>query len=86
MLDPDDLAPSIKCMERAVEIDLLNTNYRFVLGMLWDYSGDAQKAKPHFGMVENGASLYRAKLDAWRYIKSSNDKIPPIIGDSIRVF
>jgi len=86
LLDPDDLAPSIKCMERAVEIDLLNTNYRFVLGMLWDYSGDAQKAITHFGMVENGASLYRARLDAWRYIKSANTKVPPIIGDSIRAF
>jgi len=86
LLDPDDLAPSIKCMERAVEIDQLNTNYRFVLGMLWDYSGDAQKAITHFGMVENGERLYRARLDAWRYIKSANNNVPPIIGSSIQAF
>jgi hypothetical protein len=27
--------------------------------------------------------LYRARLDAWRHIKSANGKIPPIIGSSI---
>ena len=56
------------------------------LGMLWDYSGDAQKARTHFGMVENGERLYRARLDAWRYIKSANGKITPIIGSSIEAF
>ena len=86
LLDPDDLAPSIKCMERAVEVDLSNTKYRFVLGMLWDYSGDAQRATINFDIVENGESFHRANLDAWRYIKSANNKVPPIIGSSIEAF
>jgi tetratricopeptide (TPR) repeat protein len=86
LLDPDDLAPSIKCMERAVEVDLSNTKYRFVLGMLWDYSGDAQRATIHFDIVENGKSFHRAKLDAWRYIKCFNNNVPPIIGSSIQAF
>ena len=73
-------------MEKAIDIDPLNMNHRFVLGMLWDYSGDAQKATTHFDMVENGESLYRAKLDAWRYIKSANKKVPTIIGSSIQAF
>ena len=64
LLDPNDLAPAIKCMERAVDIYSSNTNYRFVLGMLWDYSGDTQKAATHFDMVKNGASFDRAKLYA----------------------
>ena len=85
-LDTDDIAPAIKCMERAVDIDPSNANYRFVLGMLWEYSGEAQQATTHFDMVENGARLYRAKLDAWRYIKSANNKLPPIIGSSIQAF
>ena len=54
--------------------------------MLWDCSGDAQKATPHFDMVETGARLHRAKLDAWRYVKSANNKLPPIIGSSIQAF
>ena len=86
LLDPDDLAPSIKCMERAVEVDLSNTKYRFILGMLWDYSGDAQRATIHFDIVENGESFHRAKLDAWRYIKCANNNVPPIIGSSIQAF
>ena len=86
LLDPDDLAPSIKCIERAVGIEHSRADYRFILGMLLDYSGDPEEAKPHFDMVENGESLYRARLDAWRYIKSANNKVPPIIGSSIQAF
>ena len=73
-------------MEKAVEFDPSNTHYRFVLGMLLDYSGDAQQATTHFDLVENGARLHRAKLDAWRYVKSANNKLPPIIGSSIQAF
>ena len=37
-------------------------------------------------MVERGENSDRAKLDAWRYIKSANKKIPPIIGSNIQAF
>jgi hypothetical protein len=73
-------------MEKAVDFDPLNMNHRFILGMLWDYSGDTQKATPHFDTVEGGESLYRARLDAWRYIKSANKKMPTIIGSNIDAF
>ena len=86
LLDPDDLVPSIKCMKRAVDIEHSRADYRFMLGMLLDYSGNPQEAKPHFDMVENGASLYQARLGAWRYIKSANNKVPPIIGSSVQAF
>lgn len=86
LLDPDDLMPAIMCMERAVEIDPSNVNHRFILGMLWDYYGDTQKATNHFDMVEKETGLYRANLDAWYYIKSVNNKVPTIIGSSIQTF
>jgi tetratricopeptide (TPR) repeat protein len=88
LLNPDDLMPAIKCMEKAVDIDPLNMHYRFVFGMLWDYSGDTQKATTHFDVVETGPSLYRARLDAWRYLKSAykNKKTPAIIGSNIHAF
>ena len=86
LLNPDDLMPAIKCMEKAIDIDPLNMHYRFVLGMLWDYLGDTQKATTHFDMVESGENLYRANLDAWRYIKSANKKVPTIIGINIHAF
>jgi tetratricopeptide (TPR) repeat protein len=86
LLNPDDLMPAIKCMEKATDLDPLNMNYKFILGMLWDYSGDTQKATTHFDTVESGESLYQARLDAWRYIKSVNKKVPTIIGSSIDAF
>ena len=86
LLNSDDLMPAIKCMEKAIDIDPLNINHRFILGMLWDYSGDIQKATTHFDIVESGESLYRARLDAWRYIKSVNKKVPAIIGSNIDAF
>jgi tetratricopeptide (TPR) repeat protein len=86
LLNPDDLMPAIKCMEKTIDIDPLNMRYRFVLGMLWGYSGDTREATTHFDMVESGESLYRARLDAWRYIKSVNKKVPTIIGSNIHAF
>ena len=86
LLDPGDMTLSIKCMKRAVDIDPDNTTYRFILGMLFDYSGYPREAATHFDRVENGANADRAKLDAWRHIKSANKKIPPIIGSNIQAF
>jgi len=85
-LNSQDLGPAIECMEKAVEIDPLNMNHKFILGMLWDYSGNTQNATILFDTVENGEGLYQAKLDAWRYIKSVTNKVPAIIGSSIDAF
>ena len=86
LLNPGDMTPSIKCMERAVEINPDKTFYRFILGMLLDYSGNPQAAATHFDKVESGENSDRAKLDAWRYIKSANKKIPPITGSNFQAF
>ena len=86
ILDSDDMAPAIKCIGSAVDIDPHKMQYRFILGMLLDYSGNPQEAATHFEMVEKGSDLDRAKLDAWRYIKSVNKKIPPIIGSRNQAF
>ena len=86
LLNPNDLIPAIKCMEKAIDIDPINTQFRFMLGVLWDYLGDIPEATTHFDIVENGASLDRARLDAWCYIKSVNKKVPAIIGSNIHAF
>ncbi|NQV55965.1 MAG: tetratricopeptide repeat protein [Rhodospirillales bacterium] len=86
ILDPDNMMPSITCMERAVAIDPNDTNYRFFLGLLLDFAGSSKQAAAHFEMVESGNNPDRAKLDAWRYIKSSSKKLPLIIGSSIQAF
>ena len=86
LLDPDDMTPSIKCMKRAVGIKPSRVDFSFFLGMLLDYSGKPQEAKPYFDTVKNGAAGNRAKLDAWHYIKSAKDNVPTMIGSSIQAF
>ena len=86
LLDPGDMTAAIKCMGKAVHIDPDRTDYRFFLGMLLDYSGKTKEAETHFDRVENGENPDRARLDAWRYIKSAHKKLPPIIGNNIQAF
>ena len=86
MLDPNDMMSSINHMEKAVNTDPYNNLYRFILGMLLDYSGDSQKSAAHFSIVERGGSGDIANLDAWNYIKLYNNPLPPITGPSIEAF
>ena len=86
LIDPYDMAPSIKCMQRAVDINPPRTDYRFFLGMLLDYAGNPHEAAAHFDFVEKGTSSDHAKLDAWSYIKSAKKPMPQIIGSSIEAF
>ena len=90
MLDGGDAAPAVQCLERAVALDPGNMTYRFTLGMLLDYSGDARAAAEQFDVVESGDYPNRvkldAKLDAWRYLKSADGDVPPVTGSSIQAF
>jgi len=86
LVNRDDMTASIKCMEKAVELDSSNPKFRFFLGMLLDYAGDLAAAAEHFDKVEKSENLYRAQLDAWRYLKSDNTMLPPITGSNIQAF
>jgi len=86
LLDSGDLEPSIKCIENAVKIIPQNSSWRFILGLLLDYSGNPKEAASHFDLIEIEDTLNRAKLDAWRYLKSTNKILPTIIGSSIQAF
>ena len=74
LIDPENMTPSIKSLEKAVKINPSHLVYRFVLGMVLDFSGDQRTAATHFDMVETGTNIDRARLDAWHYIKSTNKK------------
>ncbi|MBI5658428.1 MAG: tetratricopeptide repeat protein [Nitrosomonadales bacterium] len=86
LLDSTGIAPAIECMRKAVEIAPSNTNYRLFLGMLLDYSGKAEEASGHLDMAGKGTALIRAKLDAWRYMKSASKTLPPVAGNPVQVF
>lgn len=86
LIDPDNMQPAIDCMHEVVALHPSDLDARLILGVLLDYSGDANNAGLHFDMVEHGPALFRARLDAWRYIKSAGGKLPPIIGSNIQAF
>ncbi|MDO8788711.1 MAG: tetratricopeptide repeat protein [Sulfuritalea sp.] len=86
LMQSDDLTPAIKCMEKAVEIDPSSDERRFFLGMLLDYTGNYRAAEEQFAIVASGADLYRAKLDAWRYLESACKTRPLITGSSTQTF
>lgn len=86
LLNPADLSPAIKCLECALAADPANQERHFFLGMLLDYAGKPELAKQNFDIIEQGAGLYRAKLDAWRYLKSAAKPLPAITGSSIEAF
>lgn len=86
LLDAEGAAPAIECMRKAVEIAPSNADYRFFLGMLLDYSGRVDEASAYLDTGGRSAGLFSARLDAWRYIKSAGEKLPPITGSPIQAF
>lgn len=86
LISSADLRPAIDCMQKVIAIQSSDLDARLTLGVLLDYTGDSAAASEHFALVEQGAPLFRARLDAWRYLKSACDKLPPIIGSNIDAF
>jgi tetratricopeptide (TPR) repeat protein len=86
LIDIMDMEPSIECMKKAININPSNIHYRFMLGMILDYWGYPKEATSHFDKIQATDILPSANLDAWNYIKSSNDPLPPIIGANIEAF
>lgn len=85
LLNPDDMAPTIQCMQKVVEINPSDIDARFMLGLLLDYSGQAAAAAMHFELVEKSTNLYRARLDAWRHLKSARPGLP-LTGSLMQTF
>jgi tetratricopeptide (TPR) repeat protein len=86
LLDPADPRLSIECLRKVVALKPDNDEFRFFLGLLLDYSGNSEAAANYFDRISRGPESHRAKLDAWRHIKSAGKKIPPMIGSPIQAF
>lgn len=81
-----DLPAATESMKKVVELQPLDTDARFILGVLLDYSGKGEAAKPQFDLVAKGANLYRARLEAWKYLSSVNARRLPMTGSMIETF
>lgn len=86
LINGENMASAIKCMTKLVELSPLDTDARYMLGILLDYSGDAAAAENHFSVVDKTTNLFRARLDAWRYIKSASKTLPRMMGSGYETF
>lgn len=85
-LDSENLNAAIDNLERLLRINSIDLDARFVLGVLFEYRGDQDAAKKHIAAVEAGPQLYRSRVDAWEYLKSSCKGLPRITGSNIQTF
>jgi Tfp pilus assembly protein PilF len=87
LLNRADMAPAIRCMQKVVELHPSDAEAGFIAGALLDYSGDAASAAGHFDLVEKAGALYRARLDAWNYLKTANPGgMPLMLGSNYQTF
>ncbi len=86
LIDPADMQPAIECMRKVIVLHPADMDARLILGVLLDYAGEPATAKEHFDLVDKSTDLFRARLDAWRYIKSVGNKLPPMIGSNVQAF
>ena len=85
LINPNDLSPSIECLEKAVENNP-SANNKLYLGICLDCAGSQERAEDYFSQAKEGSSLTNARLDAWRYLKSTGTDLPLIFGSPIDAF
>ncbi|CAG0982556.1 TPR repeat-containing protein YrrB [Methylophilaceae bacterium] len=86
LIDSSNLNPAIDALKQALKLNPRDHEARFMLGMLLDYSGAAEDAAACLEGLDRISSLYRARLDAWHYLKSSCKPLPPVTGSAIQTF
>ena len=85
-LRPEDPEPAIQSLRRAVESAPQDMGYRFFLGMLLDYGGDAEAARVQLELAARGPGAVRAWVDSWRYLKSAGRGAPRLVGSYAQAF
>jgi tetratricopeptide (TPR) repeat protein len=81
-----DRASAIKNLERLIEIAPRDNEACFMLAVALEHAGMPQAAGLHLETLANGNELDRARLDAWNYLKSACNPLPPITGSMIETF
>lgn len=87
LLCTDEPVAAIACLHQAVSLNPGDPTFRFFLGVLLDHIGQPGAAEPHWRMLESGPAVGRARLDAWRYLKSSaRAAAPRLLASSVQTF
>lgn len=85
LIDSEALSKSLQVLEKAVVADPRDLEARFMLGMLLDYKGEVEKATAQFQLIKS-QPLYRARIDAWEYLKNAGARSIPVTGSAIDTF
>lgn len=86
LLDKRNKKPAMDALEQVLKLSPGDLDARFMLGMLLDYSGDVASAKPYFKQAAQNGGVFKARLDAWDYLKSMNAKQIPVLGSMNGIF
>lgn len=85
LLDLEGADAAIQCLRQAVELDPGDAGFRFFLGTLLEYRGDAPAAQPHLAAALRGSARDRARLDGWAFMKAVPGR-PALVGSPVRAF
>lgn len=77
---------AIAHLQQLLRLNAHDLDARFMLGVLLEYSGDEVAAGAHFALLETAPAIYRARLDAWHYLKLACASLPPVTGSNIKTF
>ena len=87
LIEQDNLAPSIACLEEVIKLNPQDADAIFMLGMLSDYQGNTDLANKQFEQLVNANALIHSRLDAWQYFKDrTKGRLPPITGSILATF
>lgn len=86
LLDSNNLKPAIDALQKTVNISPADIEAKFMLGILLDSSGAEAEASKTLLQLEHFSPLYQARIDAWRYLKSSTNKLPTVMGSAVQTF
>ena len=71
-----DFGAAIKCLDEAVQIAPTDSSVNFFLGMLLDYTGQEEKSKRYFSLIQEDMPNNYAQFDSWSWVKSNTSQYP----------
>jgi len=86
LLDSENPKLAMDSLRKVLAINPRDVDAIFMLGLLTDYVGNAEQAKPYLERANQAGKLYQARYDAWQYIKSASARQLPIMGSAINTF
>lgn len=86
LIDSEDLTPAIHALQKTLSINPNDVEARFMLGMLLEHAGADAEASQILFQLEHFSPLYKARVDAWQYLRSAADELPPVMGSAFGTF